>query len=159
MMKTRLNYFQHANNATQALSGFAPYLAKSPLDKSLLELIYFRVSQINGCAFCLDMHTKELRALGEEEHRLFVMDAWREAPFYSDRERAALAFAEALTTVNLGHVSDEVYDAAAAQFSEGELIDLVIAIVAINSYNRLNIAFGSPMPVGSYKVGMFAAKH
>ncbi|WPQ66360.1 carboxymuconolactone decarboxylase family protein [Chitinophaga sancti] len=158
-MKKRLNYFQVANNALQALSGFAPYLAKSPLDKSLLELIYFRVSQINSCAFCLDMHTKELRAMGEEEHRLYLMDAWREAPFYSDRERAALAFAEALTKVSTGNVSDEVYNAAAAQFSEGELVDLAIAIVAINSYNRLNIAFGSPMPVGSYKVGQFAAKN
>jgi len=158
-MKKRLNYFQVANNALQALSGFAPYLAKSPLDKSLLELIYFRVSQINSCAFCLDMHTKELRAMGEEEHRLYLMDAWREAPFYSDRERAALAFAEALTKVSTGNVSDEVYNAAAAQFSEGELVDLAIAIVAINSYNRLNIAFGSPMPVGTYKVGQFAAKN
>lgn len=158
-MKKRLNYFQVANNALQALNGFAPYLAKSPLDKSLLELIYFRVSQINSCAFCLDMHTKELRAMGEEEHRLYLMDAWREAPFYSDRERAALAFAEALTKVSTGNVSDEVYNAAAAQFSEGELVDLAIAIVAINSYNRLNIAFGSPMPVGTYKVGQFAAKN
>ncbi len=143
----------------QALSGFAPYLAKSPLDKSLLELVYFRVSQINGCAFCLDMHTKELRAMGEEEHRLYVMDAWREAPFYSDRERAALAYAEAVTKVSTGHVSDDVYDAVAGQFSEGELIDLTIAIIAINSYNRLNIAFGSPMAVGSYKVGQFAEKN
>ncbi|MBP1651021.1 MAG: carboxymuconolactone decarboxylase family protein [Bacteroidetes bacterium] len=158
-MKNRLNYFKGANNPLQALSGFAPYLAKSPLDKSLLELIYFRVSQINSCAFCLDMHTKELRAMGEEEHRLYVMDAWREAPFYSDRERAALAFAEALTKVSTGNVSDEVYNAAAAQFSEGELVDLAIAIVAINGYNRLNIAFGSPMPVGTYKVGQFAEKN
>lgn len=158
-MKTRLNYFQNANNPMKALSGFAPYLAKSVLDKSLLELLYFRVSQINGCAFCLDMHSKELRAMGEQEHRLYVMDAWKEAAFYSDRERAALAFAEALTKVNHGEVPDEVYEAAAAQFSEGELVDLAIAIVAINSYNRLNIAFGSPLPVGSYKAGMFAEKH
>lgn len=158
-MKKRLNYFQGANNPLQALSSFAPYLAKSPIDKSLLELVYFRVSQINGCAFCLDMHTKELRAMGEEEHRLYVMDAWREAPFYSDRERAALAFAEALTKVSTGHVSDEVYEAAAAQFSETELVELAVAIIAINSYNRLNIAFGSPMPVGTYKVGLFAEKN
>lgn len=158
-MKTRLNYFQKANNPLQALSSFAPFLAKSPLDKSLLELINFRVSQINGCAFCLDMHSKELIAMGEKEHRLYVLPAWREAAFYTDRERAALAFAEALTTLENHEVPDEVYDAAAAQFSEGELIDLTVNIVAINGYNRLNIAFGSPMPVGAYKVGMFAEKH
>lgn len=141
----------------KALYGLGAYLAKSPVEKSLLELIYFRVSQVNGCAFCLDMHSKDLRASGETEQRLFVLDAWREAPFYTDRERAALAWAEAVTKITDGNVPDAVYEEALKQFSETELIDLTLAITTINTYNRFNIAFPNPATVGTYKPGMFAA--
>lgn len=130
------------------------YLSRSSIEGALLDLIYFRVSQINGCAFCLDMHAKDLRAMGESEQRLYLLNAWREAPFYSNRERAALAWAEALTTLKSGMVPDEIYKEARQQFSEKELTDLTLGVIAINSYNRINIAFGAD--VGSYKVGMFA---
>jgi AhpD family alkylhydroperoxidase len=137
----------------KAVYGLGIYLAKSSIEQALLNLIYFRVSQINGCAFCLDMHSKDLRAKGETEQRLYVLDAWRDAPFYTDRERAALARAEAVTKITGGNVSDEVYAEASKQFSEQELIDLTIAVITINSYNRINIAF-RPL-VGTYKVGAF----
>src|SRR5581483_3430679 len=149
-MKQRMNVFDKGQRALKALNGLGVYLAKSPVEKSLLNLIYFRVSQINGCAFCLDMHSKDLRAEGEAEHRLYVLNAWRETPFYSDRERAALAWAEALTTLGHGAVSDAVYDEACKQFSEEELIDLTFAIITINSYNRVNLAFPNPQAVGTY---------
>lgn len=129
------------------------YLAQSTIEQQLLHLIYYRVSQINGCAFCLDMHSKDLRAAGETEQRLYVLDAWREAPFYSDRERAALAWAEALTKLKSTLVPDEIYEEAKKQFTDEELMDLTMGVIAINSYNRINIAFGAP--VGTYQVGMF----
>jgi AhpD family alkylhydroperoxidase len=129
-------------------------LAKSSLGKPLLDLVDFRVSQINGCAFCLDMHSKDLRAAGETELRLYTLDAWREAPFYTDRERAALAWAEAVTKLTNGNVPDEVYETARKQFSEEEMIDLTLAVTMINTYNRINIAFRPP--VGTYKVGQFS---
>lgn len=110
------------------------------LEKSLLELVKLRASQINGCGYCLDMHWKELRAAGESEQRLYLLDAWREAPVYSDRERAALAWTEAVTLV-AGGVPDDVYEQARRQFSEEELANLTLAIVAINGNNRVNIAF------------------
>jgi len=135
----------------KAMYGLGAYLAKSPIEKPLLNLIYFRVSQINGCAYCLDMHAKDLRANGEAEQRLYMMDAWRESPCYTDRERAALAWAEAVTTVAEEHVPDEVYTNAAGQFSDAELVDLTLAIVTINGYNRINIAFHTP--AGGYKPG------
>jgi AhpD family alkylhydroperoxidase len=155
-MKQRINFQEKGHNAMKALYGLGAYLAKSPVEKSLLELIYFRVSQVNGCAFCLDMHSKDLRAGGETEQRLFVLDAWREAPFYTDRERAALGWAEAVTKITGGNVSDAVYEEALKQFSETELIDLTLAITTINTYNRFNIAFPNPAAVGSYKPGAFA---
>ena len=133
----------------KSMYGLALYLAKSPLEKTLLNLLYFRVSQINGCAYCLDMHSKDLRAGGESEQRLYVLDAWREAPFYSDRERAALAWAEAVTLVSETHVPDDVYEQARKEFSESELIDLTLAVITINSYNRINVAFRAL--AGSYK--------
>lgn len=136
-----------------ALYGLGRYLAKSPIEQPLLDLIYFRVSQINGCAFCLDMHSKDLRANGESEQRLYLLDAWREAPFYTDKERSALAWAEALTKIKSGIVPDEIYEEARKHFSETELIDLTIAVITINSYNRINIAFGAP--VGTYQVGQY----
>ena len=137
-----------------ALYGVGRYLSKSTIEQSLLHLIYFRVSQINGCAFCLDMHAKDLRAEGESEQRLYLLDAWREAPFYSGKERAALAWAEALTRINGGLVPDELYGEARQHFSELEMVDLTMGVIAINSYNRINIAFGAP--VGTYEPGQFA---
>jgi AhpD family alkylhydroperoxidase len=152
-MEIRINVHEKGQQAMGALYGLGKYLSKSPLDPNLLELIYFRVSQINKCAFCLDMHAKDLRAKGEAEQRLYVMDAWREAPFYTERERAAFGWAEALTKLNGGAVPDDIYNAARAQFSEQEIIDLTFAVIAINSYNRVNIAFGAA--VGTYEVGQF----
>jgi len=152
-MKQRINFMENGKSAIQALSGLGAYLAKSPIEQSLLELVYFRVSQLNGCAFCLDMHSKDLRAKGETEQRLYVLNAWREAPFYTEKEHAAFAWAEALTKINGGLVPDEIYTDAKKHFSEAELIDLTLAVITINSYNRLNIAFGAP--VGTYQVGQF----
>ena len=151
-MEQRVNLFEKGQNAMKAMYGLGIYLAKSPVEQSLLNLIYFRVSQVNGCAYCLDMHAKDLRAKGESEHRLYVMNAWREAPFYTDRERAALAFAEALTKLN-GIVPDDVYAEARKQFSEDELIDVLMAVIAINGYNRINLAFPNPAAVGTYTPG------
>jgi AhpD family alkylhydroperoxidase len=125
-------------------------------DHSLLELVKLRASQINGCAHCIDMHTKELRADGESEQRLYLLNAWRESPFYSDRERAALAWTEAVTLVADTQVPDEVYEEARKQFTEEELVNLTLALVAINGANRLNIAFRT-VP-GSYQVRREAAE-
>ncbi|MFL9483518.1 carboxymuconolactone decarboxylase family protein [Chitinophagaceae bacterium LWZ2-11] len=152
-MEQRINALAKGGNALKALYGLGIYLDKSPLEKSLLHLIYFRVSQINGCAFCLDMHSKDLRAAGETEQRLYMLDAWQETPLYTDRERAAFAWAEAVTNVTAGRVSDEVYAIARKQFSEEELIDLTLAVTTINSYNRINIAFRTT--AGGYKPGQY----
>ena len=148
-MKQRLNYAEVGQGALQAMFGLENYLAACGLEASLLHLLKFRVSQINGCAYCLDMHSKDLRAAGEIEQRLYVLDAWRESPFYTERERAALAWAEAVTLVTEGHVPDEVYEQARAQFGEEELVNLTLAVVAINSWNRLSIAFR--VTPGSYQ--------
>ena len=148
-MKQRISVFEKGQGAMKALYGLGIYLAKSPVEQPLLNLLYFRVSQINGCAFCLDMHSQDLRAIGESEQRLYVLDAWREAPFYSDRERAALAWAEAVTKISGSDVPDDVYEEARKQFSEEELIDLTLAVITINSYNRINIAFR--VQAGGYK--------
>ena len=155
-MEQRINAHEKGQRVMKAMHGLGMYLAKSPLEQSLLHLIYFRVSQINGCAFCLDMHSKDLRATGEPEQRLFVLDAWREAPFYTDRERAALAWAEAVTKIAGGNVPDEIYSEARKQFSEEDLVDLTLAIITINSYNRINIAFR--VPAGSYEPGQYAVQ-
>ena len=148
-MEQRMNVYEKGQNAAKALYGLGLYLAKSPIEQPLLNLIYFRVSQINGCAFCLDMHSKDLRAKGETEQRLYVLDAWREAPFYTERERAALAWAEAVTKIAGGQVPDEIYAAAEEQFPDQQLIDLTMAVITINSYNRMNIAFG--VKAGNYQ--------
>ncbi|HTN17635.1 MAG TPA: carboxymuconolactone decarboxylase family protein [Chitinophagaceae bacterium] len=153
-MIPRIKVNETGKQAMGALYGVGRYLSKSTLEQSLLNLIYFRVSQINGCAFCLDMHAKDLRAEGESEQRLYLLDAWREAPFYSEKERAALAWAEALTRINGGLVPYELYDEAREHFSELEMVDLTMGVIAINSYNRINIAFGAP--VGTYEPGQFA---
>ncbi len=154
-MKQRLNLMENTSGAMQAMYGLESYLAKSSLEKNLLHLLKFRVSQINGCAYCLDMHSKDLRAAGETEQRIYLLAAWRESPFYSERERAALEWAECLTTLNENGDSDEVYERAKKQFSETELIDLTLAVVAINGWNRLNIAFRTEP--GSYQPGQFTA--
>jgi AhpD family alkylhydroperoxidase len=153
-MKQRINFAAKGASAMKAMSALGIYLAKSSVERSLLDLVHFRVSQINGCAYCLDMHAKDLREIGESEQRLYVLPAWREAPFYSDRERAALAWAEAVTTLNGGIVPDDVYEAALAQFSEEELIDLTLGVITINGYNRLNLAFPNKAAVGTYQHGM-----
>jgi AhpD family alkylhydroperoxidase len=139
-MEPRINYVKAAPGVLDAMLGVSNYLRKSGLEESLLNLINLRASQINGCAFCLDMHWKDLRAAGEEEQRLCGLDAWEESPYYSDRERAALAWTEAVTTVKDGHVPDEVYEQVRPFFSEKEIADLTLAIVLINGWNRLNIA-------------------
>jgi AhpD family alkylhydroperoxidase len=153
-MEQRINAYEKGPGAFKALYGLGAYLAKSPVEQPLLNLIYYRVSQINGCAYCLDMHSKDLRAAGETEQRLLVLDAWREAPFYTDRERAALAWAEAVTKITAGNVPNEIYEQALNQFSEQELIDLTLAVTTINTYNRINIAFG--VKAGGYEVGQHA---
>jgi AhpD family alkylhydroperoxidase len=150
-MEQRMNFYEKGQGALKALYPIGAYLAKSPVEQRLLNLLYYRVSQINGCAYCLDMHSKDLRVAGETEQRLFVLDAWRETALYTDRERAALAWAEAVTRISGGQVPDDVYADAIKQFSEEELADLTLAVIAINSYNRLNIAF--KVQGGSYQPG------
>lgn len=152
-MEPRINVFEKGNQALTAMFGLGKHLAKSTVEQPLFNLIYFRVSQINGCAFCLDMHSKDLRAQGETEQRLYLLDAWRESPFYSERERAALAWAESLTKLGSGLVPDDVYIEASRHFTESELVDLTLAVITINGYNRINIAFGAP--VGTYQTGQF----
>ena len=154
-MEQRINAFEKGQNAMKALYGIGAYLAKSPIEQPLLNLIYFRVSQINGCAYCLDMHAKDLRVKGECEQRLYMLEAWRETPLYTGRERAALAWSEAVTNLREGHVPDEVYQWAREQFSEEELIDLTLAVTTINTYNRINIAFRTT--AGGYQPGAHAA--
>ncbi len=139
-MEPRINYVKAAPGLLQAMLGVSNYLRNCGLEESLLNLVDLRASQINGCAYCLDMHWKDLRALGEDEQRLYGLDAWQESPYYSDRERAALAWTEAVTSVKDGHVPDEIYEQVRSLFTEKELADLTLAIAQINSWNRLNIA-------------------
>jgi AhpD family alkylhydroperoxidase len=150
-MEPRLNYLKLAPEPLKALSGVEAYLRGCGLEHGLLELVKTRVSQVNGCAFCLDMHTQDARAAGETEQRLYALPAWREAPFYTARERAALAWAEAVTTLD-GHVPDSLYEEARKQFTEKELADLTWAVVAINGWNRLAISLRA-VP-GTYKPHM-----
>ncbi len=139
-MKPRFNYAKVAPGVYDAMEALEKYLGSCGLEESLLHLVRLRVSQVNGCAYCLDMHWKDLRALEESEQRLYSLDAWRECPYYTERERAALAWAEAVTRVAEGHVPDDVYEQARRQFSEKELADLTLTVTAINSWNRLSIA-------------------
>ena len=155
-MYTRLDFRQASPQADKAMMALHGFVRNCGLDHSLLELIKLRASQVNGCAHCIDMHTKELRAAGESEQRLYLLDAWHESPFYNERERAALAWTEALTLVTEGHVPDDVFDRASANFNPEELVNLTMAIVAINGANRLNIAFRT-VP-GSYQVRPHAAE-
>jgi len=153
-MKQRMNFFEKGFKAIKPLFSLGAYLSRSTVEQSLLDLLAFRVSQINGCAYCLDMHSKDLRAHGETEQRLYMLDAWREAPLYTDRERAALAWAEAVTKLEKNKVADDVYEEASQQFSEEELVDLTMAVIGINSWNRLNIVFRTP--AGDYTPGQHA---
>jgi len=140
-MEPRIDYVKTAPGVRTAMSSLEEYVHKSGLERSLLELVKLRASLINGCAYCADMHTKVARSLGETEQRLYTVSLWSETPFFSERERAALAWTEAVTRVSMEHVPDEVYELARRQFSEKELVDLTLAIVAINGWNRLAIAF------------------
>jgi AhpD family alkylhydroperoxidase len=150
-MKQRVNLIEKGGNVMKSLLGIKKHLDQSSVGNHLVELLSFRVSQINGCAVCLDMHAKELLAKGESSQRLFVLDAWRETPFYSEKERAALEWAEALTILEGSLVPDSIYEEVSKHFTETELIDLTLAVAFINTANRFNIAFGTP--VGTYEVG------
>jgi AhpD family alkylhydroperoxidase len=149
MMDERIHYTKVSPLGYHALLGLEKYLNECGLEVGLLHLIKLRTSQINGCAYCLDMHWKDLRAIGESEQRLYSLDAWEECPYYTERERAALAWTESVTRVSETHVPDEVYDDVRTQFNEKELADLTIAIATINAWNRLAIS-GRTTP-GTYQ--------
>ena len=140
-MEPRINYGKVAPAAMKAMRGLEEYVASSGLEKSLYELVKTRASQINGCAYCLDMHTKDARKAGETEQRLYALSAWRETPFYTERERAALEWTEALTLISDTDVPDALYENVRKQFSESEMVALSMAIIAINGWNRLAISF------------------
>lgn len=148
-MEKRLDYGKTSPGAVQAMFRLHKYVEESGLEHSLLELVKTRVSQINGCAYCIDMHTKDARALGETEQRLYALNAWRETPFFTERERAALAWAEVVTLISQTHASDEEYEAVRAEFSEEETVKLTMAIITINGWNRLAISFRET--VGTYQ--------
>lgn len=148
MSHSRVDYKAASPGAFKAMLGLETYVRGSGLEHSLLELVKTRVSQINGCAHCLDMHTKDARAAGETEQRLHLLAAWREAPFYSARERAALAWAEAVTRVATEDLPDALYAQVHAQFDDKALVDLTLAIIAINGWNRLAVGFRAE--VGSH---------
>jgi AhpD family alkylhydroperoxidase len=141
---TRLSYKLAAPGAYEAMLGLERHVAQSRIDAALLELVKVRASQLNGCAFCLDMHTKDARAAGESEQRLYLLPAWREAPCYSARERTALEWTEAVTVLGKDGVAQSLFEAARAEFGDRDLVDLTMAIVAINGWNRFAIAFHSP---------------
>jgi len=146
----RFNYAKVAPGAYRAMSGLEHYLHESGLEESLLHLVKLRTSQINGCAYCIDMHWKDLKSIGVEDQRLYELNAWRETPFYSDRERAALAWTEAVTRVADTHVPDEIYEEVRQHFNEKELADLTLAVAAINAWNRL--AISARTEPGTYQV-------
>lgn len=139
-MTVRLDYARSAPGVYDAMDALDRYLGDCGLEEALLHLVRLRASQLNGCAYCLDMHWKDLRALGDSERRLYSLDAWRECPYYTDRERAALEWTEAVTLIASGHVPDATYDRVGPHFSERELSDLTLAVAAINAWNRLSIA-------------------
>jgi AhpD family alkylhydroperoxidase len=147
----RLNYARIAPEAVRAQRGLEAYLHSSGLEESLIHLVKLRASIINGCAYCVDMHTKEARLAGETEQRLYAIPVWRETPFFTPRERAALAWTEVLTLIAEGGVSDEVYESTRSQFSDEELVALTMVVVTINGWNRLAVSFRTP--VGGYVAG------
>jgi len=148
-MEPRIKLESAPKGALQAMRGLEAYVRGSGLEDSLIELLKTRVSQINGCAYCIDMHTKDARAQGETEQRLYALSAWRETPFFSERERAMLEWAESVTLISENHVPDEVFEHARKHFTEEELVNLTMALVAINGWNRLAISFRA-LP-GSYQ--------
>jgi AhpD family alkylhydroperoxidase len=155
-MDTRFDWFKVSPAAAHALLKLQAYINDAGLDHKMLELVKLRTSQLNGCAFCIDMHTKDARAGGETEQRLYLLSAWREAAhLYSDKEQAALEWTEAVTNVQDGHVPAAAFARARAQFGEAELVTLTLAISSTNSWNRLNVAFRKA--AGDYQPGMFKA--
>lgn len=148
-MTARFNYIKAAPGGYRAMSQLEQYVESCGLEASLIELVKLRASQINGCAYCIDMHTKDARAAGESEQRLYLLSAWREAPFYSERERAALEWTEAVTLIANDHVPDEIYERVKPHFTDEEMANLTLAIATINAWNRLAISFRSE--VGSYQ--------
>jgi len=151
-MKPRIDVTRVSPKVLQAMYGLQNTVNSSGLERNLLELVKMRAAQINGCAYCLDMHSKDARAAGETEQRLYLLDAWRETSLYSERERAALEWTEALTLIGEGHVPDAVYASAREHFSEEELVNLALAVVTINGWNRFSIAFRAE--AGKYRPGM-----
>ena len=141
MTESRMDYRKAAPDAYKAMLALEAAVRHGSLEHSLIELVKMRVSQINGCAYCLDMHSKEARAAGETEQRLHLLPAWREAPLYTERERAALGWAEAVTLVSVDGVADALYDEVRAQFDEKAMVELTLAVIAINGWNRLAVAF------------------
>jgi AhpD family alkylhydroperoxidase len=148
-MQARIEFSKVNADAAKPMYGLEAYLKNCGLEASLIDLIKTRASQINGCAFCIDMHTREARTRGESEQRLYLLNAWREAPFYTERERAALEWTEAVTLITEGHVPDVIYERVRRHFTEQELVNLTLAVVTINAWNRLLISFRS-VP-GSYQ--------
>ena len=140
-MQPRIDFYTASPDALKAMIALDTAVSKLPLEKPLIELVKLRASQINGCAFCVDMHTADARKAGETERRLYAVSVWRETPFFSPRERAALAWTESLTQLSQTHAPDEDYELAAAQFTPKELVDLTVAICTINSWNRLAVGF------------------
>jgi AhpD family alkylhydroperoxidase len=153
-MKARLHYAKAAPGVYDAMDALDTYLQSAAVEPRILHLIRLRASQINGCAYCIDMHWKDLIALGESEQRLYSLDAWRECPWYTERERAALAWTEAVTFIADGHAPEAVFQEARAQFSEKELSDLTLAIATINAWNRLSIA--ARLEPGGYRASVIA---
>lgn len=154
-MTVRLRYAHSAPGVYDAMDALDQYLQHCGLGDALLNLVRLRASQINGCAYCIDMHWKDLRASGEAEQRLYSLDAWRECPYYTDRERAALEWTEGVTMVADGHVTDEVYDRVRVHFTAKELADLTLAVAAINAWNRLSIA--ARLTPGNYQPATLAS--
>lgn len=139
-MQARIDYLKSGRGVYEAMLGLEKYLRQCGLEEGLIDLVKLRVSQINGCAYCIDMHWKDLRALGEQEQRLYGLDAWEESPYYTDRERAALRWAESVTNIKDTHAPDDVYQEAQKHFNEKELADLTLAVATINAWNRLAIS-------------------
>jgi AhpD family alkylhydroperoxidase len=154
-MKERINWHQLVPDAYKAQATLDRYVRSSCIDQRVVELVKLRASQINQCAFCIDMHWKDLRAAGETEQRLYGLTAWRESPYYTDRERAAFEWAESVTLLTDGFVPDDIYDRARTHFGQEELVKLTMAIVTINGWNRLSVAFRTP--AGQYQPGQYRA--
>ncbi len=142
-MRSRIEYAKAAPELMKAMRPFTDYVHNCGLEASLIDLVMLRASQINGCAYCIDMHTKDARLRGETEQRIYELNAWRETPFYTEREMAALAWTEAVTVITDGHVPDDVYEEALKWFTEAEIINLTAAVALINAWNRLSVSFRS----------------